>query len=211
MLRTKGTFARLASLMLATLVLAALLPVSALAEGETRDSGPRDSGFPPPSGYTTDENGILAYRFTQNGDLDFQGVFDGKWKMTTYYNNGFSTYVKNENDTVARAQATGKPETIDKIPGMTVKIGTRFKSEGKVLKVTYLVANNSEADITYSLGSAADVQIGSDDSATISKLGAKGFKMISNRDVDKNANNEYAQFNHINFCTSHNRFLGVGT
>ena len=199
---------RLLAFVLAASIGATMLaPMTTFADGGARDSGAQDSGeavqasrlaasnsvTPPPEGYTTDENGIMAYRYTNN-KLDIQGVFDNKWKMTTYDNRGFSTFIKNGEGAPIEVPVTGAREKVSNIPGLTVKVGVRFKSEGKVLKVTYLVANGGEAAVTYSLGSAADVQIGADDWAKITRFG-KGFKMVSNNSDDINANDEHAQFN----------------
>ena len=47
-----------------------------------------------PSGYTTDENGIMAYAYFLSGNFDIRGYFDGEWKSTTYDNGGYYTYLK---------------------------------------------------------------------------------------------------------------------
>ena len=41
-----------------------------------------------PNGYTTDENGIMAYAYLLSGNFDIRGYFDGEWKSTTFGNGG---------------------------------------------------------------------------------------------------------------------------
>lgn len=45
-----------------------------------------------PEGYTSDENGLMAYRYTSgvaSGDaIDIMGYVEGEWRGTTYKNEG---------------------------------------------------------------------------------------------------------------------------
>ena len=65
---------------------------------------------PVPDGYTTDENGLMAYRYTSEaasvdiGDddvyvdgIDIMGYVEGKWRGTTFRNRGNTVIFKIDN------------------------------------------------------------------------------------------------------------------
>lgn len=154
---------------------------------------------PAPAGYTTNENGLMAYKFIsyyETDTLDLRGIFDGKWKKTTYANGGLSLFVKQGDGTPIAINSSTEPQSVPGIDGMTVKTAADFVNNGKHLKFSYTVENATDAEISYSIGIGGDVQIGADDYAAITKLDeGRGFKMVSAEDADKNVNGEYAQFN----------------
>lgn len=183
----KKRFVKLISMLLAVVMTVTMLPLGSTAE----DMAPEDV----PPGYITDENKKMAYQFI-NGCIDIQGLFDGKWKSTTYDNSGFSVYFKQGTNTRIKVDASGSKEPVNSVPGITIKTIVSFQNYGKLLKISYTVENLTGSPVTYSLGSQADIQIGADDLALITKLDdSKGFKMVSGHDEDKNADGEYAQFN----------------
>ena len=137
--------------------------------------------------YITDANGVMAY-YLGTDMFDIIGKYDGNWKKTTYSSGGFKTYLK-VGDTTQCVKPAGT--TVD---GVTASIHVAFTNEGKTLKINYVVDNPDGK--TFSIGTGADIQIGSDDSAAITLLeNGGGFKMVSDYSSDKNASDEYAQFN----------------
>ncbi|MEG0169508.1 hypothetical protein [Anaerorhabdus sp.] len=147
-----------------------------------------------PIGYITDSSSLMAYKLTTTS-FDIIGKFDEKWKATTYHNNGYNTYIKDEQDELYQLDASGD-ETKISTTDITSAINLDIVNEGKLIKITYTIKNKGTTDFKYALGSAADVQIGKDDKAKITPFdGNTGFKMISSADEDKNAAEEYAQFN----------------
>lgn len=58
-------------------------------------------------------------------------------------------------------------QTID---GISLKVTTQFINNGEQLKIVYDLKNTTTSSATYSLATAADVQIDGDDSATIERL-----------------------------------------
>ena len=165
--------------------------------------------------YMTDENGIMAYSMMNKNGLYGYGEYSGKvfnifgkhagnWKQTAFNNQGFATAVlfdgENKNNRGGYHQykpTDGNVCTID--DKLSLALDFEFTNEGKTLQIIYTVKNISSEEIKYSLASGTDVQIGGDDSATITALGEPGseygFKMVSDSGVDYDSTNGYAQFN----------------
>jgi len=101
------------------------------------------------SEYTTDANGIMAYRVNKNS-IDIQSNHkDGKgWIQKTYSSYGFKYF---ENG-LSNAQITIVPT---------------ISADGRDVLVTYRVHNTSSKDITGNLAVHADVQIANNDRAAI--------------------------------------------
>lgn len=162
----------------------------------------------PPEGYITDGNGVMAYRYTRDTfddepypeTFEIQGFFYNDWKQTTFSNNGYTTQYRIGAGTAIVVNATGELVALGDT-GLTMDIGLDFVSEGKALQIRYTIKNTSGTLVEgLSFGSHADIQIGGDDSATITTFDDsqpvdqnRGFKMVS-RD-DTNLAGEYAQFN----------------
>lgn len=171
---------KLLAWVLAAIMVLAMLPVNSLAANA-------------PSGYTTNENGIMAYSY-KTDSFDIKGYFNNSWKSTTYSDAGFVTYIKQT------AVSKVSPKTLAQggcaLDGLNTAIDIEFVNAGKTLKITYTVENTGTDTKVFSLGTGADIKIGSDDSALITAFDdGTGFKMVSGRDSDKNSNGEYAQFN----------------
>ncbi len=83
------------------------------------------------------------------------------------------------------------------VAGLNIAIDLSIENEGQSVAVMYTVENTTGAPITYDLASGSDIQIGSDDSATITSfVGDTGFKMVSDNIYnDENSEGEFAQFN----------------
>ena len=150
--------------------------------------------FEAPAGYTTNINGVMAYKYNDPG-FDIRGIFDSKWKETSF-SDTYSTFLK-VGETTKEVKAVASPTGYDITDlNMNVAIDFNFMNNGKTLQLLYTVKNNSSEEKTFSLGTGTDIQIGSDDNATITPFADEsGFKMVSSSDYDKNSEDEYAQFN----------------
>lgn len=152
--------------------------------------------------YVTDDNYLMSYKYLADGEnFDINGVFDGKWKQVTCYNEGFATRLQAGGDLYdisadGTAQAAGET-------GLTATVSCSLPAayDGKIVAVTYTVENTGEGSLTYDLGSGGDIQIGADDAATITPFSdGSGFKMISGDDEDTSESGDHAQFNF--FCSN---------
>ena len=124
------------------------------------------------SGYTTDENGVMAYNILNNASdgksstVDLLGKVNGKWLKTTYSNYGYEAKLKGD------ASMTTTPV---------------FINDGRYIKLEYTVT--AKNDTTVNLSVDADIQIGGDDYASITKFtDNSGFKMVNvNKDEGRGA------------------------
>ncbi|MDO4553287.1 MAG: hypothetical protein Q4C22_07090, partial [Bacillota bacterium] len=113
-----------------------------------------------PTGYTTDEHGVMAYRYKYSDKtFDIKGYFAGAWKRTTYSDGGYVTYLKVESGEPAIVIPSDALED-DSSTGLSVAIRFDFRNEGKTLQILYDVKNTTDTAITFSLGCGSDVQIG---------------------------------------------------
>ena len=149
-----------------------------------------------PSGYTTDENGIMAYAYLLSGNFDIRGYFDGEWKSTTFGNRGYYTYLKQGGYTqsVSASSSANGGFTRD---NLNISIDLAFTNEGQTMQILYTVENIGSQTENFSLGTGADIQIGDDDCAVITPFDdGSGYKMVSDDADDYDSDNdEYAQFN----------------
>ena len=144
--------------------------------------------------YTTNGDGIMAYTIKTNA-FDIIGYFDRNWRSTTYGNGGYKTYLK-VGDTVEQMSTATSAGDGDTKLGLNVAIDFDFLNNGQTLQIKYTVNNTTEYAIAFSLGSGADVKIGSDDSALITPFAdGSGYKMVSDNYNDQSAQGDYAQFN----------------
>ncbi|MBQ5332859.1 MAG: hypothetical protein J6K92_06330 [Oscillospiraceae bacterium] len=148
------------------------------------------------SGYTTDSNGIMSYKFVSNNSVDLHGVFNSKWKQVTYYNGGFRSVLRVGETQYTNVNVKGESET----RGLTVKFEPVFVSDGKLIQLVYNVTNKTDSEINFDFAIGSDVQIGSDDYAPITKLDKTkdgqetGFLMESTKPADMNSEGIYAGF-----------------
>ncbi|NCB75039.1 MAG: hypothetical protein EOM51_09905, partial [Clostridia bacterium] len=158
---------KLLSFLMVLCMLLTLLPTAALAADA-------------PTGYTTDSNGIMAYRYRTGSYstincINLQGYYDGSWLQTISANMGFETYLEingGENyrhpgclvyypNKTAYVNATGSPETAGISPywvnssGLTVDVDTNFLYDGRVIQFQYTVKNTSSSSVTFALGSTS--------------------------------------------------------
>ena len=149
----------------------------------------------PPLGYYTDGNGVMAYRY-YDSNLDIMGFHYDGWKQTTCGNWGYRTELSIDGAGRVVVSADGTPVSVG-TSGLSLQIVPHFVSGGKALQVRYTFVNSGDEAVTFSFGSHADIQIGSDDSAPISVFDDsipvednRGFKMVS-----RSGDDGYAQFN----------------
>jgi len=147
--------------------------------------------------YITDENGIMAHILDyEESSFDLIGKLGGDWKKVTYGSYGYTTYLKMPGEYPDFVDdITGKSE-VD-TTGLTVAVDCEVIGDnGQVIKATYTVKNVSSESKTFSLGSGADVQIGSDDYAPIKALYLDqkhvGLSMTSTQYCDRDENGEFA-------------------
>ncbi|MCM1312310.1 MAG: hypothetical protein NC206_02585 [Bacteroides sp.] len=115
-----------------------------------------------PSGYERVGNTMLYYRQTSSS-IDFQGCFNSLYYGSTYSNGGYK---------VAMQVNNGSATQMNCLNGSTVN-GVSFSAsvepQGELARVCYTVTNTTEEDVSVSLGTHADVMIGSNDRAPISR------------------------------------------
>ncbi|MCI2056632.1 MAG: S-layer homology domain-containing protein [Oscillibacter sp.] len=183
---------KILSMLLALAMAITLLPTWALAVAV-------------PDGWTgtAGDTGTMAYQYNGNDNFNIKGTFNGAWKQTTYSDNGFYTYLSagtptnpGSND---RVTVDGTARTTS-ITGVTLAVTLETVLDGGALKITYTVTNSGSESKTVSFGSRADIQIGADDSAKITRLeGDRGFTMVSDdEEYDKDESGDFARFNF--FC-----------
>ena len=153
----------------------------------TADSGVITAVFQSPlRNYVTDGRGYAAYRVFQGDDED-DGYFDiintykGFWMGTTYSNRGYSTVYRRDDGDPVTVSKVGTP--VDMGNGITLTVQPEFSIDGKFITAVYTLKNTGSADATVSVGSYADIQIGGDDDAPITRLDdGRGFKMVNSDD-----------------------------
>lgn len=130
-----------------------------------------------PSGYKTDENGVMAYKEKTKNDyssyIDIYGKVNDYWLRTTYNDEGYKAYL------------TGNYATL--------KANPTFINEGRYIKLEYTITALADTTVNFSVD--ADIMIGGDDKAEITKFSDdSGFKM-ENTHSSGASNGEGAQFN----------------
>lgn len=115
-----------------------------------------------PSEYKQVGNTMLWY-YQSSSSIDFMGCFDGQYYGSTYGNYGYRAAMQ-VND--------GYPSSVDCLNGSTID-GVNFmasvEQQGELARVLYTVTNTTETDAVVSLGAYADVMIGNNDRAPITR------------------------------------------
>lgn len=115
-----------------------------------------------PNDYKQVGNTLLYYR-QSSGSIDFIGCFDGKYYSSTYSDNGFR---------VAMQVGSNSAQQVDCLNGTTfdgVTFTASVEQQGELARICYNVFNANEKDTTVSLGIYADIKIGNNDAAPISR------------------------------------------
>lgn len=133
-----------------------------------------------PVGYTTDDNGIMAYQRDSYSSTtyDIKGFYNGSWIQTTYSNDGYEIAKEN-------------------LDGATVSVEPVFLNNGQYVQMNYTVTAGASGVTDGKLAVHADVQIGDNDNASIETITDRSGKAIGLRMVDTHTscNSKDAQFN----------------
>lgn len=128
---------------------------------------------------TESDNGKMKF-YPQYNDFDIKGYVNGTLQSTTFYDRGYETYLKVDNNEKEKlfVNDSGLEHVIN---GVTYDISCSFVNDGRYVKVLYTLTNNNENDVAISLGTCADVQIAKNDRATIERFeNSKGLKLYDN-------------------------------
>ncbi|SCN24668.1 hypothetical protein N3C_1919 [Clostridium sp. N3C] len=100
-----------------------------------------------PDGYVTDNNGIMAYKYTIDGSFDIYGHLNS-WLQTTCGDGGFWTCIKVGDGEIWRIEASA--EGVD-YENLNVKVTFSFENEGKLLEIIYTIQNKANVEKTFLL------------------------------------------------------------
>lgn len=114
-----------------------------------------------PSGYLQVGNTELFYRNSERHD--FIGRLNGQYYGSTYRHNGYSLSIQVNNES-ARTINCDQATDINGVICLT-----RVEQQGELVRVVYTVDNTTDADAVVSLGTYADVMIGNNDDAPITR------------------------------------------
>ena len=114
-----------------------------------------------PYGYQQVGNTQLYY--LKGTAIDFIGQFEKDYYGSTYYNRGYRVAMK-VNDGYATQVDCQNGSTI-----LGVEFSSNVEAQGELARVCYHLKNTNDTAITVSLGTHADVMIGSNDAAPIAR------------------------------------------
>ena len=149
-----------AILLLCSIGIAAAIPIKAQVKQKKVQTRSVNSSVP--YGYTQVGNTQL-YSYKSTSSIDIQGCFNGLYYGSTYNNGGYK---------LAMQVNKGSATIVDCLNGTTVdnvKCNVSIEQQGEFARVCYQVTNANNKDATVSLGTHADVMIGNNDQAPISK------------------------------------------
>ena len=147
------------------LMLMAMISVSAQPAPPKKDASKANRYSNLPSGYSQVGSTQLYYKLNQlpNGGIDIIGYYEGYYYSSTFNDNGYKLAVMVGSNTTAR---------VDCINGTTnhgVTVQPFIEQQGELARICYNVTNANESDVVISLGVYADVMIGRNDKAPISR------------------------------------------
>lgn len=115
-----------------------------------------------PDGYV--QVGTTQLYYKQNADaIDMIGYYNGYYYSSTYSDYGYKLSVQVGSNSAIR---------VDCLNGTTdggVTVQPSIEQQGELARICYTVTNANETDVVISLGTHADVMIGNNDSAPISR------------------------------------------
>lgn len=115
-----------------------------------------------PSGYTQVGSTQLYYKQNSNA-IDMIGYYNGYYYSSTYSDYGYKLSVR---------VGTNSATRVDCLNGTTsggVTVQPSVEQQGELARICYTVTNTNETDVVISLGTHADVMIGNNDAAPISR------------------------------------------
>lgn len=124
---------------------------------------------------TSETSAHMWYQF--NGNIDIRGYRDGNLVQTTYSNAGYTTALSCDGEN-SELCFNENGDTAKHSSGLTVTPNVSFSKDGSYVIVKYVVKNPTSNRKTYSLAVCADVDIESDDYASVYKTN-NGFKMMN--------------------------------
>ena len=128
-----------------------------------KSSSSRASQYPSlPGGYTQVGTTQLYYRQYSDA-IDMIGYYNGYYYSSTYADYGYKLSIKVGNNSAVRVDCFNGTKT----NGVTVL--PSIVQQGELARICYAVTNNNEEDVVISLGTHADVMIGYNDAAPISR------------------------------------------
>lgn len=143
------------------LLVLCMLASAALAQPPKKKGGPLKSvKSSVPDGYTRVGQTDLYAGVWQN--VDFYGLFGSSYYSSTYSDGGYH-FCLQVNDSYAQQLYCGGDEYCN------VALQTEVAQQGELVRVSYLLTNNDTADVVVNAGTYADVMIGNNDSAPISR------------------------------------------
>ena len=115
----------------------------------------------------------VRFSHVTTADYNIHGSYSGSDIQTTYSDSGYRTKFRvNGGAEYEVTNGTGSGSNV-----VCTTTGTPI-SNGAYIKVNYKLKNNSSSEVTVDLASDADIQIGSNDDAPITKIsGNRGFTM----------------------------------
>lgn len=154
------SFRRIGILLICIIGIFASIPIH--AQKKPRNVQLRSISYSVPSGYIQVGNTMLYYRQTSSS-IDVQGCYNGQYYGSTYSNGGYR---------VAMQVNNGPASQVDCLNGSTisgVSFAASIEPQGELARMCYSVTNTNQEDVFVSLGTHADVMIGNNDRAPISR------------------------------------------
>ncbi len=116
--------------------------------------------------------------FGSHNTLNVRGRFGDNYIKSTYSEDGYYTFLRvGENVYEVELNELGE---VYEFGGVQIRIVAGIDDSGKAVTITYTVYNNTGVEQNVSVGSAADVMIGANDSARVSYT-SNGILMEDNR------------------------------
>lgn len=140
--------------------IAASVPIH--AQKKTKRIQPLSVSTTVPNGYHQVGNTMLYYRQSSES-IDVQGCYNGRYYGSTYSNHGYKVAMQVNDD---------YPSYVDCLDGTTmsgVSFSASIEPQGELARVCYSITNTNQEDVIVSLGTHADVMIGTNDHAPISR------------------------------------------
>lgn len=153
-------FKKMVALLFCIFGIAVSIPIH--AQKKPRNVQLRSVSSRVPDGYTQVGNTMLYYSQTSSS-IDIQGCYNGQYYGSTYSNRGYR---------VAMQVNNGSATSVDCLYGTTINGVTctaSIEAQGELARICYTVINTNVEDIVISLGTHADVMIGNNDYAPISR------------------------------------------
>lgn len=115
-----------------------------------------------PNGYSQVGNTQLYYRQYSDA-IDMIGYYNGYYYSSTFSDYGYKLSVQVGDNSAVRV------DCLNGIANNGVTVQPSIEQQGELARICYVVTNTNEEDVVISLGTHADVMIGSNDSAPIER------------------------------------------